>query len=112
MADVCDMLKVLGLQAWTQPLRHDETDKNVVQIERFRQHVWWVGGNALAYRSLLPVAVMYQSVPMIELLAEVANGESDVRHSLSMMRLLDGRLYGRRSRLGTRNAVLDLGISY
>ncbi len=72
LADVCDMLKVLGLQAWTQPLRHDETDKNVVQIERFRQHVWWVGGNALAYRSLLPVAVMYQSVPMIELLAEVA----------------------------------------
>lgn len=50
LADVCDMLKVLGLQAWTQPLRHDETDKNVVQIERFRQHVWWVGGNALAYR--------------------------------------------------------------
>lgn len=69
---VCDMLKVLGLQAWTQPLRNDETDKNVVQIERFRQHVWWVGGNALAYRSLLPVAVMYQSVPMIELLREVA----------------------------------------
>lgn len=72
LADVCDMLKVLGLQAWTQPLRQDETDKNVVQIERFRQHVWWVGGNALAYRSLLPVAVMYQSVPMIELLSEVA----------------------------------------
>lgn len=72
LADVCDMLKVLGLQAWTQPLRHDETDKNVVQIERFRNHVWWVGGNALAYRSLLPVAVMYQSVPMIELLREVS----------------------------------------
>lgn len=72
LTEVCDMLKVLGLQAWTQPLRQDETDKNVVQIERFRQHVWWVGGNALAYRSLLPVAVMYQSVPMIELLSEVA----------------------------------------
>ena len=28
----CDMLKVLGLQAYTQPLRHDETDKNVVSI--------------------------------------------------------------------------------
>ena len=67
----CDMLKVLGLQAWTQPLRDDETDKNVVSINRFRNHVWWVGGNALAYRSLLPVAVMYSSVPMLDVLAEV-----------------------------------------
>ncbi|MEQ2517418.1 MULTISPECIES: polysaccharide lyase family 8 super-sandwich domain-containing protein [Bacteroides] len=68
----CDMLKVLGLQAWTQPLRDDETDKNVVSINRFRNHVWWVGGNALAYRSLLPVAVMYKSIPMIDVLGEVA----------------------------------------
>lgn len=68
----CDMLKVLGLQAWTQPLRNDATDKNVVQVERFRNHVWWVGGNALAYRSLLPVAVMYKSIPMVEVLVEVA----------------------------------------
>ena len=69
--DACDMLKVVGLQAWTQPLRNDDTDNNVVSIERFRNHVWWVGGNALAYRSLLPVAVMYSSVPMVDLLAEV-----------------------------------------
>ena len=71
LRQACDMLKVIGLQAWTQPLRHDETDKNVVSISRFRNHVWWVGGNALAYRSLLPVAVMYRSIPMIDLLAEV-----------------------------------------
>ena len=44
---------------------------SLVSIERFRNHVWWVGGNALAYRSLLPVAVMYSSVPMVDLLAEV-----------------------------------------
>ncbi len=69
---VCDMLKTLALQAWTQPLRKDETDKNVVQIERFRNHVWWVGGNALAYRSLLPVAFMYKSIPMIDLIADVS----------------------------------------
>jgi chondroitin AC lyase len=68
---VAEMLKTVSLQAWTQPLRNDETDKNVVQIERFRNHVWWVGGNALAYRSLLPVAFMYKSIPMIDLLAEV-----------------------------------------
>lgn len=71
LSAVCDMLKMLGLQAWTQPYRNDETDKNVVQIERFRNHVWWVGGNALGYRSLLPVAFMFRSVPMVDLLAEV-----------------------------------------
>lgn len=65
------MLKVIGLQAWTQPLRHDDTDLNVVSIPRFRNHVWWVGGNALAYRSLLPVAAMYSSVPMLDLLSDV-----------------------------------------
>lgn len=69
--EVCDMLKVLGLEAYTQPLRHDKTDDNVVSIERFRNHVWWVGGNALAYRPLLQVAAMYSSIPMIDLLAEV-----------------------------------------
>jgi len=68
---VCNMLKTVSFQAWTQPLRNDETDKNVVQIERFRNHVWWVGGNALAYRSLLPVAFMYKSIPMVDLLAQV-----------------------------------------
>ncbi len=70
--EAADMLKMIALQAWTQPFRNDETDKNVVQIERFRSHVWWVGGNALAYRSLLPVAFMYKSVPMVDLLAEVS----------------------------------------
>lgn len=71
LVDACDMLKAVSLQAWTQPLRFDETDQNVVQIERFRNHVWWVGGNALAYRSLLPVAFMYKSIPMVDLLSTV-----------------------------------------
>lgn len=69
--NVCDMLKVLALQAWTQPLRGDFTDSNVVQIERFRKHVWWVGGNAVGYRSLFLCALLYKSIPMIDLLAEV-----------------------------------------
>ncbi|WP_216629109.1 polysaccharide lyase family 8 super-sandwich domain-containing protein [Sphingobacterium lumbrici] len=68
----CDMLKIIGLQAWTQPFRNDETDKNVVQSARFRNHVWWVGGNALGYRPLLPVAFMYRSIPMVDVLAEVS----------------------------------------
>ena len=68
----CEMLKTVGLQAWTRPCRGDKTDENVVQIERFRHHVWWVGGNALGYRPLLPVAFMFRSIPMIDLLAEVS----------------------------------------
>ncbi|MBV4358189.1 polysaccharide lyase family 8 super-sandwich domain-containing protein [Pinibacter aurantiacus] len=71
LKDACVILKELALQCWTQPLRNDSTDNNVVQIERFRNHVWWVGGNALAYRSLLPTAFMYKSIPMIDLLSEV-----------------------------------------
>lgn len=66
------MLKTLAMQSWTQPLRNDETDKNVVQIDRFRHHVWWVGGNALAYRPLLQTAVIMDSIPMVDLMAEVA----------------------------------------
>ena len=71
-AKACETLKSLGIQAWTQPFRNDFTDNNVVQIERFRNHVWWVGGNALAYRSLIPVGFMLKSVPMIDLISEVA----------------------------------------
>lgn len=67
----CDMLKMLSLQAWTQPFRGDETDKNVVQIERFRHHVWWVGGNAVGYRPLFSAAFVLRSIPMIDLLSEV-----------------------------------------
>lgn len=71
LMDACTMLKVVALQAWTQPLRNDETDINVVSVERFRNHVWWVGANGIAYRSLLPVAVMLKSVSMIEIVSEV-----------------------------------------
>lgn len=74
--EACDMLKIIGLQTWTQPLREDDTDLNVVQIERFRNHVWWVGGNGLGsptgYRSVFQVAFMLHSVAMVDLLAEVA----------------------------------------
>ena len=72
MKQACDMLKAVGLEAWTQPLRNDDTDHNVVSLDRFRKHVWWVGGNALGYRSLLPVAAMYSSVPMVDLLATIS----------------------------------------
>ena len=61
-------------QSWTQPYRYDETDLNPVSVERFRKHVWWVGGNALGYRSILPAAVAMRSVEMMDVLAEVAKG--------------------------------------
>ena len=40
-------------------------------MERFRNHVWWVGGNALGYRDLLATAAVQHSVKMIEVLSEV-----------------------------------------
>lgn len=67
----CETLKALALQSWTQPLRKDATDTNVVSVERFRNHVWWVGGNALAYRPLLQTAAMFSSIPMVDVLAEI-----------------------------------------
>lgn len=67
------ILKQVGFQSWTQPFRHDETDANVVQVERFRKHVWWVGGNALAYRSVLACAAMMNSTEMIDVIATVAS---------------------------------------
>lgn len=74
LSEACDMLKTVALQTWTQPYRNDFTDENVVQVERFRNHVWWMGGNGLgtsAYRSVFPVAFMLRSIPMIDLLVEV-----------------------------------------
>lgn len=75
LVEACDMLKTIGLQAWTQPVRNDETDRNVVQVERFRKHVWWVGGNGLGgsagYRPLFEVAFMLRSIPMIDLLVDI-----------------------------------------
>ncbi|QZT39058.1 hypothetical protein K5X82_09190 [Halosquirtibacter xylanolyticus] len=66
------MLKELSFQSWTQPYRNDETDNNVVSVARFRGHVWWVGGNALGYRALLPTAAAMSSAAMIDVLAEVS----------------------------------------
>ena len=65
-------LKEIGMQSWTKPIRNDSTDNNVVQVERFRNHVWWVGGNALAYRSVFPAAIMLRSTAMVDVLAEVS----------------------------------------
>lgn len=70
----CEMLKKLAFQSWTQPKRNDDTENNIVSVERFRHHVSWVGGNALAYRPLLETAVMMDSIPMVDVVAAVAKG--------------------------------------
>lgn len=70
----CEMLKKLAFQSWTQPRRNDDTENNIVSVERFRHHVSWVGGNALAYRPLLETAVMMDSIPMVDVVAAVAKG--------------------------------------
>lgn len=69
-----ESLLQMSYQSWTQPYRNDETDNNVVSVSRFQKHVWWVGGNGLGYRSLLPTAAAMRSIEMIDVLAIVAKG--------------------------------------
>lgn len=68
------MLLALGYQTWTVPARGDVTDANPVSVERFRKHVWWVGGNALAYRPVFAVALTRRSPQMLDVLSQVASG--------------------------------------
>ncbi|MEM6333009.1 MAG: polysaccharide lyase family 8 super-sandwich domain-containing protein [Planctomycetota bacterium] len=67
-------LMATSSQAWLLPGRGDETDANPVQVDRFRHHVWWVGGNGLTYRPVFQVAVMLNRPDKIDVLAEVAHG--------------------------------------
>lgn len=67
--------KILGavsLQSWTVPARLDKTDSMVVSVDRFRKHVWWVGGNATGYRPLLQTAAQLSSPEMADVVAEVS----------------------------------------
>lgn len=61
------------VQAWSQPVRGDATDAKIVDVQRFRKHVWWVGGNATAYRPLLEAALVNDSPEMVDVLSEVVN---------------------------------------
>jgi hypothetical protein len=67
-------LKLMSYQSWTQPYRNDETDNNPVSVQRFQKHVWWVGGNGLGFRSLLPTAAAMSSVEMMDVLSVVSKG--------------------------------------
>lgn len=71
--EVHKQLSRCALQAWTLPLRGDHTDSHPISPERFRKHVWWVGGNALTYRPSFYTAVMLQSVEMIDTMTHVVS---------------------------------------
>lgn len=80
MGEVTDSLfvggnKVLGdvsFQSWSVPARSDKTDANIISVDRFRKHVWWVGGNATGYRVLLETAAQLSSCEMADVVGEVA----------------------------------------
>lgn len=69
--DTNSILQKLALQAWEIPLRLDNTDNNIVSIERFRHSVFWEGGNAITYRPAMQSAILLNSIPMMEVIAEV-----------------------------------------
>ncbi|MBO5762799.1 MAG: hypothetical protein J6R85_02920 [Lentisphaeria bacterium] len=72
------MLQELAMQCFEQPPRRDDTDNNIISIDRFRKHIWWVGGNGLSYRPVLETGVMMNSVPIIDVIADVAHGALSV----------------------------------
>ena len=66
------ILKKIAFQAWSQPMRKDETDKNIISPERFRNNTLYVGGNAVGYRPLLESALVLNSPEMVDVVAQVA----------------------------------------
>ncbi len=69
----------LMLQAWTLPLRGDETDATPFWVERFRNHVWWMGGNAVGYRPVFYTALCFGDSRLMDILGEVIVGASASR---------------------------------
>lgn len=107
----CRMLKALAMQSWTQPLRNNEMDRDIVRVERFRHHVWWVGGNALAYRPLLETAVLMDSIPMVDVVAEVAKRSLSNVSQILIMRHSGTKVLLPTEPDGTWYAMFGLGIS-
>ena len=68
---VYQVLCTLMLQAWTLPERGDETDQTPFSKKRFQDHVWWMGGNALAYRPVFQTALCFGDSRLLDVLGEV-----------------------------------------
>lgn len=67
-----EQLLRVAYQTFTLPERKDDTDANPVCIERFRNHVWWMGGNAFRYRPTFQTALAMGRADMVEVLSEAA----------------------------------------
>lgn len=74
-----NVLYDLMLQAWTLPLRGDETDETPFWVERFRNHVWWMGGNAVGYRPVFYTALCFGDSRLMDILGQVIIGASGSR---------------------------------
>lgn len=74
---VCELM----LQAWLLPVRQDETQSKPFSVERFQNHVWWQGGNALAYRPSFYTAFCFRDSRLIDILGQVIIGFSASRAS-------------------------------
>lgn len=69
---VCELM----LQAWLLPVRQDETQQKPFSVERFQNHVWWQGGNALAYRPSFYTAFCFRDGRLLDILGQVIIGFS------------------------------------
>lgn len=72
--DAYRQLLRIAVQTFTLPKRNDHTDNHPISIERFRKHVWWVGGNAIAYRPVFYAAITLQSVELMDVMVTVLYG--------------------------------------
>lgn len=72
MLELFRLLFEVAMQCFRLPLRGDHTDRHPVCLERFRGHVWWVGGNGIRYRPVFFTAILFRSVPMMNVVATVA----------------------------------------
>lgn len=61
-------LRDIMSQTFTQPRRSDTN--NSINVEQFRNHVWWVGGN-FAYRPLFETAAVCSNPQMFDVIATV-----------------------------------------
>lgn len=79
MTQFRNILYALMLQAWTLPLRGDETDDTPFWVERFRNHVWWMGGNAVGYRPVFYTALCFGDSRLMDILGQVIVGAAQSR---------------------------------
>lgn len=71
-------LRAVAFQAWSTPLGREPTQKQIVSVNRFRGDGAFTGANGLSYRPAFQAAVTLNSVPMMDVIAEVTKGSLSV----------------------------------